>query len=947
MSLRPSRLRWTLALVAMLAFVALQACDEDSPADTQQDTGVSADTSGTSADTNTSPDTSGATTDTSGVTTDTSGATTDDTNADTDTVTPDELVIPGLSAPVQAVYDANGILHLTCQTDADCMAALGYFHAANRFFFMDFVRTSMRGRLSKLTSAGELVLNRDIATRRLMTNAQGQPLEEVIIQGISPASRAFVQRYSDGVNAWLADARAKRNGAAFSVEYDFPLIIKDNIEDWAPEDTAAFALYMFDDLSNNSYDEISLGNALNLNMPADFTADLFTLRPAFPVSTMGASGEVFTGGKRGESAPKVMSWDRVHARLTAHKDLLATTQALVSDRARLFSGGVQAGAGSNNWVVGSSRSTSGRPLLANDPHLALTNPPIWFGVEIDAKTQGTGTIHVAGGSIPGLPAIFSGHNEHIAWGVTTIYYDLADVYTETLNDAGTAVIFNGEEVAILTRDFTFEDHSEAPPKIVTQTFEYVPHHGVIVQKDVAAKTALTIKWVPYHEAPTDFDGFFNLMTATTVDEARQALAPITVSNQNFVVIDKDNNIGWFPMGKVPRREWSIADMPSWLPLPGDGSAEWNGYFAQADLPQMQNPTNDFIATANQDITGHTHDGDPANDGHGIIQAYPMAIGAREARIVELIEDTAQHTPSSMLSIQSDTLSVVGRIVVPQLLAATTNVTLDPSTQTLVDALTAWDYTCPTGLTSSDPLDTADNKDPDAAKAAASIGCSAFHATLFEVLRAAYADEMAPLLGSGTADDPIPRLFYTSQLANLLVLTIQEPTSLTNPDGYWDNVNTDGPNETREQIFLTGMTRAAEVLTARFGADSDDWRWGRIHTISLSSPFAAVSSSLTAYNAGPYANDGGFLTVDVATPRDRKDANMAYTNGASIRTVAEITDAGPRLRFQLPGGTSLDRRSTLFNQLMPNWLTNTAVPLPFAPEPVQNPMFSYTVNPPKP
>lgn len=934
------RLRWTLILIALLALAALQACDDDETNQTPTDTSAT-DTNGTSGtttdstdDTNTSPDSSTNTT-----------ADADDTNTadDADTTQPPpDLRIPGLSGPVQAVYDAHGILHITCQTDDDCIAAMGYFHAANRFFFMDFVRTSMRGRLGQLTKGGALVLARDFATRKLMTTASGEPLEEAIVAGLSPRTRAFMDRYAAGVNAWLADARAGRNGAEFSIEYNFPLIIKDNIADWEPADTAAFALYMFDDLANVSYDEIAIGNAMNSGIPQNFLADFFQTRPAFPSFTVTDSGETFPSNKRAQRPAKPLDWSALTARATPFRSVLADAQAALSHNPRAL-GSEGADRGSNNWIVGPSRSATNKPILANDPHLALTNPPIWFPIEIDSKSSGTGTFHAAGGSIPGLPAIFSGHNEDIAWGVTTIYYDLADVYTETLNDAGTAVIFNGEEVAITTRDFTFEDHSTTPPTTITQTFEYVPHHGVIVSKDVAAKTAVSVRWLPYTETVTDFDAFFGLLTSQTVADARQALASITTSNQNFVVIDSAGDIGWFPMGKVPKREWDLQAYPAWLPLPGDGTAEWSGFHTPEELPQMINPANDFIATANQDIMGSTADGDPTNDGHNVLQAYPKAIGARQARIVELIQATPQHTPETMLTAQSDTYSLLGEIIVPALLAATTDGMFDPETSALLSALDAWEFTCPTGLTSSDPLMTANNKSTDPVATRESIGCSAFHTVLYEVLRAAYADEMGPL--TYTVDpDPTRRLNYQQELVNLLVLTLREPTALTSPDAYWDNVNTDGPDETREQIFIAALTQSAALLHDKYGAP-DEWRWGRLHQLSLNSPFAAVSASLTSYNAGPYANDGGLLTVDVANPRDRgSDLDFSHTNGPSIRTVIEMTDNGPSLLFQLPGGTSLDRNSDLFNQLMPNWLTNTAVPVAFGPGAVTNPKISLTVNP---
>jgi len=828
------------------------------------------------------------------------------------------ITIPGLAGPVSAVYDEYGLLHLDCTTDDDCYAAMGYFHAQNRFFFMDFVRNSVRGSLAQLVAAGDVVLQQDYANRHWFTTPEGEPLERALYESASERTRGHFDAYARGVNAWIGDMRAKRNGATLTTEYDFALIKKENIRDWEPEDSAAVGLYVLDDLSNNSGTELALAQALPAYDPA-LAADLFSPTNLFEAYTAPIQNtlRLKSGALLGPGA-----W-------LGSRELYADAQAKLALVGAGRGERVAGEQGSNNWVVAPSRTSAGRALLANDPHLSLTNPSIWFPIEIDAKSNGTGDYHVAGSTFPGLPSIMIGHNESIAWGVTTAYYDLADVYVEELSTDGSAVIFDGNEVPILEKTFEFADASTGTP--VQKTFRWVPHHGPILSEDEAAGTAISVRWVG-HLAGRDVDAFFGLARAASRAEARTVLEnDASSANQNFVVIDPAGDIGWYPYGQLPNRGFASQELAPWLPLPGDGSAEWDGFVPVADLPQLTNPAGGVIATANQDMTGAYEDGDPLNDGQAALQAYYRAEGARQQRILdELARVGDAHSVDTMIALQGDTYSLYGELVVPAVLESLEGATLSAAAQELVLALTAWQYTCPTGL---------EGEAPGSAKASGtaaseSIGCTAFHASFYALVNQALADEIAEAGASALGND-----------VQLVARALRDPGSISSGELFWDDVATTGTVETRDDIVL----RAVELAAARLGAlgPSDDWRWGRVHTLTLSSIYALFG--ILDYDHGPFAAPGGLSTVNVANPR-RSIPNQgtpwsfAYGAGASIRVVVEMEPSGPKMRYQLPGGADLHRDSPFYNNLLSRYLRNEPIDFAFGPGAVANPAIELQVLP---
>ncbi|WP_373049230.1 penicillin acylase family protein [Vulgatibacter sp.] len=847
---------------------------------------------------------------------------------------PVDLQITGMSAPATVSFDGQGVLHATCQTDEDCAAVLGYYHAKNRFWQMDTQRRVSRGTLAELIPAAGT--GKDEFLRHYLSTSTGEPIEEAIWAITDEGTKAIVEAYTAGVNSWLADARAGRNDATLTEEYRLGAIdVKaDEIPDWDPLDTIAIARLLTWQLSDDSVTESSLGAAFP-RLPVERAVALFTPAQATTTFTMPASGVSYfqeTAGVRAMRAPfSLESVAAVQARLGIASRALEEARAKTAASELPLLGGVDDPKGSNNWVVAPQRTANGNALLANDPHLPLSNPGVWYFVDMDAKSEGTGSIHVAGGSFPGIPGVPIGRNENVAWGATVAYYDDTDLYVETLTEDGSAVLFDTdgdgtpEEVEIVSKDVQFGPANNRK----TVTLKWVPHHGPILSEDLANRVAISARWTG-HEATNELKAFLDVARASTVAEAKAALQQFEVGAQNFVLVDTNGSIGWYPHARVPVRSWASysqtdpsGTLPPWLPLPGDGSAEWEGFLPADELPQMFDPPEGFIATANQDMTGATADGDPTNESP-YLQAITAA-GFRETRVVELLEEIGdQHTPETMIAIQADVHSLPGAYLVPAMLAAVDPGALSEDAQAVAAALEDWEYGCPTGLASSDP-DGPVSTDPTEAKE--SIGCSAFHYLLSRVFANAYGDE---LRASGAPAD-------SNLLIRPLTLALGPARDVqVDPAVLWDDLETTEVTEDAATILTASFEDAAAQLARAFGTDPNEWRWGRVHTITFESLVGdlAAAESVTGINNGPYANDGGLFTVDVANPPSlARGSGFAHGSGASLRIVNEATADGIKTWLQVPGGQDLHRDGEHYGDLVDGWLANESFVFPFTREEV--------------
>ncbi|MCA9552981.1 MAG: penicillin acylase family protein [Myxococcales bacterium] len=896
-----SRLRGLLApaLTSILALTGAVGCDDPAATDagTTPDTGVAVDTGVETPDSGEAPD--------SGVEPD-AGTMDAEVDAGTeDAGTPGvDIRVPDLTGPVEVRFDEDGVLHLRCQTDADCFAVEGYFHAAHRFGQMDFRRRAARGRLAELYGAATLGTDRTL--RSFIATKDGARLEEQLLAGSDADTRAAIQAYTRGVNAWIADLRAGRNGAQLTQEN---ALFRAAIADWEELDTAACALVLVASLTNSSGRETAAGQIFS-TMDTAQAFDIFGLKPASPSTILPRPLLIH------DDARIQAGLERVQARLQYARSALANVPKMPDL-------GIGAGGdyGSNNWVVAPSQTAGGAALLANDPHLGFSNPSVWYLVSIDSKTAGTGTIHVAGSSFAGLPGILIGQNEDLAWGMTTTFFDMSDVYIETLTPDGNGVFFEKGTVPFTTRDFTFHVAGGAD---VTETFLYVPHHGPVVSIDRANSTAVTIRWTG-QDADTDLDFIIGLARAQTVEEARTGtLRHVTTIGQNFVLADKGGNIAWLPYNRMPGRPWASSELPPWLPLPGDGSAEWTGTVAYDDLPQTVNPVEGWVATANNDMSGAMQDGDPTNDGNLWFQGF-MHPGYRHERILEILEASpGAHTTDTMVAGQADVHSLLGERIVPRVLQEMDDkgVNLSADGHLLVEALRAWQFTCPTGLVDRDP---ASAKSADATEAAESAGCTAFHVLLPELLERTFDDEIQA--AGVAAIQPHARV-------DVLVQLMAAPWNLLAGEGYWEDVSTPNDNEDAATIIAAAVEGAASWITTNVGPRVDDWRWGRIHTITLAAD-VFDAAGITRYNNGPWANDGGNYTVDVASPVLMESGgaharDFKHPSGPSMRFVCEVGASGPRCTTQLPGGQRNRPGEPHYEDLFLKWLRNEPIPLRFLP-----------------
>jgi penicillin amidase len=794
--------------------------------------------------------------------------------------------IAGMACGATVRFDANGFLHAQCVTNADCYRIEGYYHAAHRFSQMDIRRKLVLGELS--SAATNLLLPTDIRSRQWFADpTTGEHLTVGMINNASPETLAMLEAYSAGVNAWLAEWRAGE--AELSDEYNYPLIDQGSIRDWTPHDSAATILALLDSLTNQTGSELLLG-ARHAALPAGMAHDLYgqatgTLSTVLPAAA----------SKAGPALDRA-AWAARKARLEPYQFQL---EALSREYPAAHPD--DTGRGSNNWIVQGTRTASGNALLSNDPHLGLSNPAVWYVVHLTASQ---GDLDVAGASFAGLPAIILGQNSHIAWGATTTYFDQADVYLETLSPGGDGVMLDGVEVPFVTREVTIEvsqgdDHVE--------TLRFVPHHGPVLSVDAEAGTAISARWVG-HEGGTDINFMNSIRTATSVEEAREAFKVLTTTGQNFVVADRAGSIGWFPYNWLPRRVWASAALSPWLPLPGDGTAEWDGFLGYDELPQAINPAGGALATANNDMSGHLADGDPTNDGQSWFQSF-VAFGQRHARIVELLEaqgDTLDR--GDMERIMADNSSGLAATVLP--LIAVDPATLTERAQRVEALLSSWNFTCPTGFDGVD-VGTAE---VDPATSQSAVACAAFH-TLWYTLRAA------------TFGDELTAAGFEGDLGNQAPMLI----ALTRPDqlsqSYWDDVATADVVETQADIVAAALDTTAARLAEWLGDDPAGWQWGRLHTLTLRADLFS-SAGLTDFDNGPYYNDGGLFTVDVANPSGDPFAGEFYhRSGASMRFACEVmAETGPHCTIQLPGGQRHDRASPHYDDLFQKWLINEPVDL---------------------
>ncbi len=478
------------------------------------------------------------------------------------------LDLPGLASAVVVRKDSRGIPYIDAKNDADLYFVQGYVTATDRLWQMDILRRRARGETAEIF--GKAALEDDKLWRRY---GFGQ-VADGNLKLLSPELRGALERYAAGVNAYIATLTPETTPVEFKILQYKP-------EPWRPSDTIVIGKILAEALSSTWYQDLQRAAAASL--PADKFRDLTNQVTPYDVVLFG------------KDAPVVIPRSRVRAPVSEGMLRTAAFQQDIRDRSLasigLFAEDLSA---SNNWVISGKLTADGKPILANDPHLAATAPGIWYMAHLT-----TPTMRVAGVTFPGVPGIVLGHNENFAWGATNVGPDVQDLYLETFNAEGKYKTPGGWESPVIRKEEIKVRISPLKPETETVTLDVVEtRNGVINLEERGKKYAL--KWTARDPKNSDLGAFFNLNRGKNWDDFKAALSQYGGATQNFVYADVKGNIGWYAAGRIPIRRTGNGEVPY------DGSTndgEWTGYIQFGELPNLYNPPSGLIVTANQRTIG--------------------------------------------------------------------------------------------------------------------------------------------------------------------------------------------------------------------------------------------------------------------------------------------------------------------------------------------------------
>ncbi len=570
------------------------------------------------------------------------------------------IAVPGLAAAAEVVTDRWGIPHLRARDLSDLYLLWGFVTARDRLWQLECTRRAARGHLYEWAGNSTLEADGGAQLFRLGERAAAIWARE----RRDPATREPLERYAAGVNAYLALCR--RGAAPWPREF---ARVGHRPEDWRPEDSVLLLLGM--------------GVTLDLDLPELREARELRRHDAAWI----AARRRFEGRWIYDTIP-----DSVARRLYAG-DLAPLRPAADAPRAGLPAGLAERAAAalaafapprdddgasraSNAFAVGPSRSASGAPLFANDPHLALATPGPFYVVHVSVP----GVVDAAGACIPGLPAIVSGRNRDCAWGVTALSADVVDVYADTLSADGRRVRWNGGWADVVERPFDlrfrFLGLSVPPPG---QTRRYTPH-GPVVSFDRKHHLALSVRWSAFEDGRVTLAAMLGVERSRDAREVARRFATLVTPTLNLIVADRGGHVRYQACGLLPRR----ARAPAPGPLPGDGAHEWTGFVATERMPAWDVPAGGVVVNANNRPVGPAFP-DP-------LPRYDWAHD-RALRIAQRLGGDPSITLADLRSVQNDVRSTMASRLVPRLVACADSArgTLGPRARAALDTLRGWDF----------------------------------------------------------------------------------------------------------------------------------------------------------------------------------------------------------------------------------------------------------------
>ncbi len=759
-----------------------------------------------------------------------------------------EITLSGLDGAVEVYFDRYDIPHIEAKSEQDIARVIGYLQASYRLWQMDLTRRMATGRLAEVFGKSLLPVDtfqRVIGLHRFAKRAPSEMETETV---------ALIQAYTDGINTLLKENKR--------LPFEFR-VLGYKMEPWRIEDTIAITRYMGWDLSANYWVEL-LRYALIAERGEEIGWALFP-KHRDPGPYIVPPSEV----KYSRGASRKLTQDQFKRYAGLKPAFVGELLARSRNAHSAASAFALVPAASNSWVVSGSRSESGKPLLANDPHLDLNLPSVWWEAHIKA-----GDLEVAGVMFPGTPQIVLGHNRHIAWAATTSLTDVQDLYIESVNpDNPSEYLGNSgyEKFRVYIEEIFYRSDDGMKVK---QIEVRESRHGPIINSiagflpDEAPPIAL--RWTGW-ENSDELKGFSVFTHARNWNEFREAFRYLKVPVQNWVYADVEGNIGYIAGGLTPIR----LNHGGSLPVPGgDPRYEWAGFIPIDELPQLFNPKQGFVATANNKVVPPEY---PYPYSDTYIPPY------RAWRINELLGEKEKFSLDDMERIQLDTYSKQGERIAPYFVRACRErrYPQDSLKGEACGVLGEWKFD--TGVDSTAAL--------------------IFYEAYRQSFALTFQDEMSPEIFEAFRES-----FETYNTFDNLI----EEGSI-----FFDNRETE-VKEARDDALMAGFEKAVEDLGERFGEQIEKWRWGRVHAVLFDHPFGQESGIMRRFlSLGPYPLPGSRETINNGY-YSYFDDPFSVKMGPSLRHLVDMADV-EGARMVITTGQSERRFSPNYQDQVSLWV----------------------------
>lgn len=749
-----------------------------------------------------------------------------------------ELYLDGLSGEIAVYRDSSAIPMIIAETDEDAIFALGFIHAQERLFQMDIARRAGEGRLSEIFGSKTIPIDKLFRTVGIYSNVKEN------YSKLNPLTKKMLDAYTNGVNSYIDSYKGK-----YQIEFD--LLGYDPYK-WKPEHSLVIAKLMAWELNVSWWTDIAFANLIQKLGEAKAKAML----PDFP-----------------ENAPRIIP-------SYLYNSYKISNNLIEVDRYyRKFIGYNGTHIGSNNWVVNGKKSNSGKPIIANDPHLGFAAPGKWYFVIIRSKN-----LNVEGFTVPGLPSVVIGKNQNIAWAMTNVMADDADFYSEKIDTTGKYYIVNDKKLPLIIKHekFAVKDSADCKFKIRKThrgpIISDVHLYNIFYPDNEKVKSNLSMRWTGNEFSDEIYAGFA-INYSKNWNEFNEALKHFTVPGQNFIYADIKGNIGYVCAAKLPIR---LNVSPT---LIYDGTTDiydWKGFVPFDEMPKMFNPPQNFIATANNKTVN--------NFKYHISNLWEPS--SRIERIYELLNSKQLHTVEDFKNYQMDFISPYARSITPIILNAFKNVKInDKNLKTAIELFENWDFEL---------------------KAESQVP-TIYVFFLHHFIKNIFEDDLSENL--------LKEYVYIANVPYRKILELIQNDSAK----LFDNIRTPQTEE-RDDIIRKSLADALSDIETQFGKDAADWQWGIVHTVTFKHIFSGKSNLLDKLiDIGPYGIGGDGTTIfnteysfSNLFGNDNKEKKYSNILGPSMRYIFDFNEPD-KIDIILPTGQAGHFINDNYKNMTDKWL----------------------------